>query len=174
MTTEEQAQLGTKKLESAILTVAEVAEAAAVPVIDDVRGRAVEMYIALKPGVSANTELEHKVAAAIETHRQDRTTQTCVDRARHAQDPIRQDHVQGDRGDLQLRRRRRHLHPGQPGNRGGHPPPHPGGDTRPRRPTPPTDPSTTSTGERAGTPVPALGSSVRTPRAPRSGSRWGA
>ncbi|HEX4398508.1 MAG TPA: acetate--CoA ligase, partial [Trebonia sp.] len=38
-------RLGTKELESAALTVNEVAEAAAVPVIDDIRGRVVEMYI---------------------------------------------------------------------------------------------------------------------------------
>ena len=50
------------------LTVDEVAEAAAVPVVDDVRGRAVEMYVSLKPGVSAsNEEIEDKVSKAIET-----------------------------------------------------------------------------------------------------------
>src|ERR671935_171890 len=43
-------RLGTKEIESAALTVPEVAEAAAVPVIDDVRGRAVEIYVSLKPG----------------------------------------------------------------------------------------------------------------------------
>jgi acetyl-CoA synthetase len=60
-------RLGTKELESAALTVDEVAEAAAVPVIDDVRGRVVEMYIALKPGFSASPEVEQKVKGAIET-----------------------------------------------------------------------------------------------------------
>jgi acetyl-CoA synthetase len=61
-------RLGTKELESSALGVPEVAEAAAVPVIDDVRGRAVEMYIALKPGYAANaTEVEAKVKTAIET-----------------------------------------------------------------------------------------------------------
>ena len=60
-------RLGTKELESASITVEEVAEAAAVPVIDDLRGRAVEMYIALKPGYTANAEVEGKVAGAIET-----------------------------------------------------------------------------------------------------------
>jgi acetyl-CoA synthetase len=60
-------RLGTKELESAALTVDEVAEAAAVPVIDDVRGRVVEMYIALKPGFAATPELENKVKVAIET-----------------------------------------------------------------------------------------------------------
>src|SRR6266571_2880837 len=59
-------RLGTKELESATITVEEIAEAAAVPVIDDVRGRAVEMYIALKPGVSASEEVEQKVRNAIE------------------------------------------------------------------------------------------------------------
>jgi acetyl-CoA synthetase len=60
-------RLGTKELESAALTVSEVAEAAAVPVIDDIRGRAVEMYISLKPGVEASADVENKVKAAIET-----------------------------------------------------------------------------------------------------------
>jgi acetyl-CoA synthetase len=60
-------RLGTKELESAALTVNEVAEAAAVPVIDDIRGRAVEMYIALKPGFAASPEVEAKVKGAIET-----------------------------------------------------------------------------------------------------------
>jgi acetyl-CoA synthetase len=60
-------RLGTKELESAALTVDEVAEAAAVPVIDDVRGRVVEMYVALKPGFSASPEVEQKVKGAIET-----------------------------------------------------------------------------------------------------------
>jgi acetyl-CoA synthetase len=60
-------RLGTKELESAALMVNEVAEAAAVPVMDDIRGRVVEMYIALKPGFAATPEVENKVKAAIET-----------------------------------------------------------------------------------------------------------
>ncbi len=59
-------RLGTKELESASLTVDEVAEAAAVPVIDEMRGRAVEMYVALNPGFSASKDVEDKVVAAIE------------------------------------------------------------------------------------------------------------
>jgi acetyl-CoA synthetase len=59
-------RLGTKELESAALTVDEIAEAAAVPVIDEIRGRAVEMYVSLKPGLSASPEIELKVSAAIE------------------------------------------------------------------------------------------------------------
>jgi acetyl-CoA synthetase len=59
-------RLGTKELESASLTVPEVAEAAAVPVVDDIRGRAVEMYISLKPGYEPSKELEAKVTKAIE------------------------------------------------------------------------------------------------------------
>jgi acetyl-CoA synthetase len=59
-------RLGTKELESASLTVEEIAEAAAVPVIDDLRGRAVEIYVALKPGVKPSKEIEDKVSAAIE------------------------------------------------------------------------------------------------------------
>jgi acetyl-CoA synthetase len=60
-------RLGTKELESAALGVVEVAEAAAVPVIDDIRGRVVEMYISLKPGYQAGPEIEAKVKQAIET-----------------------------------------------------------------------------------------------------------
>src|SRR6266542_786141 len=60
-------RLGTKELESASITVEEVAEAAAVPVIDELRGRAVEMYIALKPGFTPSKEIEAKVVKAIET-----------------------------------------------------------------------------------------------------------
>jgi acetyl-CoA synthetase len=60
-------RLGTKELESACLTVEEVAEAAAVPVIDELRGRAVELYIALKPGFPPSQAMEQKVAKAIET-----------------------------------------------------------------------------------------------------------
>jgi acetyl-CoA synthetase len=60
-------RLGTKELESACLTVPEVAEAAAVPVIDELRGRAVEMYVSLKPGFTPGPDIEEKVARAIET-----------------------------------------------------------------------------------------------------------
>jgi acetyl-CoA synthetase len=59
-------RLGTKELESAALTVPEIAEAAAVPVMDELRGRAVEMYVALKPGLKPSKEVEDKVTKAIE------------------------------------------------------------------------------------------------------------
>jgi acetyl-CoA synthetase len=60
-------RLGTKELESAAMTVEEVAEAAAVPVIDELRGRAVEMYIALKPGYQPGPDIVGKVTKALET-----------------------------------------------------------------------------------------------------------
>ncbi len=60
-------RLGTKEIESAALTVPEVAEAAAVPVVDDIRGRAVEIYVSLKPGFVASDEMAGKVTKAIET-----------------------------------------------------------------------------------------------------------
>jgi acetyl-CoA synthetase len=60
-------RLGTKELESASITVAEIAEAAAVPVMDELRGRAVEMYVSLKPGVTASDDISERVAKAIET-----------------------------------------------------------------------------------------------------------
>jgi acetyl-CoA synthetase len=60
-------RLGTKELESASITVEEVAEAAAVPVMDEMRGRAVEIYIALKPGVTSSDDVAAKVVTAIES-----------------------------------------------------------------------------------------------------------
>jgi len=60
-------RLGTKELENAALTVEEVAEAAAVPVMDELRGRMVEMYVALKPGYTPSSAIEEKVRTAIET-----------------------------------------------------------------------------------------------------------
>jgi acetyl-CoA synthetase len=60
-------RLGTKEIESAALTVPEIAEAAAVPVIDDIRGRIVEVYVSLKPGFEASDGMAAKVSKAIET-----------------------------------------------------------------------------------------------------------
>jgi len=59
-------RLGTKELESASITVEEIAEAAAVPVLDELRGRAVEMYVSLKPGIDPSGGIEDKVSKAIE------------------------------------------------------------------------------------------------------------
>jgi acetyl-CoA synthetase len=59
-------RLGTKEIESSAITVDEVAEAAAVPVVDELRGRAVEVYVALRPGFEPSKEIEGKVVAAIE------------------------------------------------------------------------------------------------------------
>ena len=57
-------RLGTKELESAAITVDEVAEAAAVPVIDEIRGKIVEMYVSVKPGVDP-AGVDRKVSDAI-------------------------------------------------------------------------------------------------------------
>ena len=60
-------RLGTKELESAAMTVAEVAEAAVVPVKHEIKGVEPDMYIALKPGISASEELAKKISQAIVT-----------------------------------------------------------------------------------------------------------
>jgi acetyl-CoA synthetase len=60
-------RLGTKEIESAALTVDEVAEAAAVPVVDDIRGRVVEVYVSLKPGYEPSDATAAKVSMTIET-----------------------------------------------------------------------------------------------------------
>jgi acetyl-CoA synthetase len=60
-------RLGTKELESAAIEVEEVAEAAAVPVVDETRGKVVEMYVALKPEYEGqDEEVARKVSAQIE------------------------------------------------------------------------------------------------------------
>jgi len=60
-------RLGTKEIESACLTVPEVAEAAVVPVVDEIKGRVPEVYVALQPGIQASQEILDKVTKAIET-----------------------------------------------------------------------------------------------------------
>jgi acetyl-CoA synthetase len=60
-------RLGTKELESACLSVDEVVEAAVVPVVDALRGRVPEIYIALKPGLKPSKSIEEKVVRVIET-----------------------------------------------------------------------------------------------------------
>jgi acetyl-CoA synthetase len=60
-------RLGTKEIESACLTVSEVAEAAVVPVVDEIKGRVPEVYIALQPGIQASPAIVDKVNKAIET-----------------------------------------------------------------------------------------------------------
>jgi acetyl-CoA synthetase len=60
-------RLGTKEVESACLTVAEIAEAAVVPAVDEVKGRVPVVYISLKPGVLASKQVQEKVTFTIET-----------------------------------------------------------------------------------------------------------
>ncbi len=60
-------RLGTKELESACLTVDGVAEAAVVPVVDEVKGRMPAVYISLKPGVSDGKRVAAEVVTTLET-----------------------------------------------------------------------------------------------------------
>ncbi len=60
-------RLGTKEVESACLTITEIAEAAVVPVVDEVKGRVPEVYISLKPGVLPKKAVQDKVVFTIET-----------------------------------------------------------------------------------------------------------
>src|SRR5437899_6290878 len=57
---------GTKEVESACLTIPEVAEAAVVPVQDEIKGRVPEVYIALKPGVPPSQDVIDRVTKANE------------------------------------------------------------------------------------------------------------
>src|SRR6201987_1188473 len=61
-------RLGTKELESACLAVDEVPEAAVVPVMDELRGRVPDIYIALKPGFAEDGKrVEAEIKSTIET-----------------------------------------------------------------------------------------------------------
>ena len=60
-------RLGTKELESACLVVPEIAEAAVVPLADEIKGRVPDIYVALIPGVKPSKKIENKVVKAIET-----------------------------------------------------------------------------------------------------------
>ncbi len=54
-------RLGTKELESAALMCQEVGEAAVVPVSDPIKGKIPHIFVSLKPGYTASTELQKKV-----------------------------------------------------------------------------------------------------------------
>jgi acetyl-CoA synthetase len=58
-------RLGTKEIESASFLVQEVAEAAVVPVADEIKGVVPDLYVSLKPGYEATDELAAKISAAI-------------------------------------------------------------------------------------------------------------
>ena len=58
-------RLGTKELESAALTVDSIGEAAAVPALDELKGRVPELYVSLKPGFEDAAQVETDVKAAI-------------------------------------------------------------------------------------------------------------
>jgi acetyl-CoA synthetase len=60
-------RLGTKEIESAALMVTEVAEAAVVPVADEIKGRVPDLYVALKPGFGASPELHKRISDAVVT-----------------------------------------------------------------------------------------------------------
>ena len=60
-------RLGTKELESACLTVPEVAEAAVVPVVDEIRGRMPAVYVSLKAGVSDSARVTEQIISTVET-----------------------------------------------------------------------------------------------------------
>ena len=58
-------RLGTKELESAAMTVNEVAEAAVVPVNDEIKGKVPDLYVSLKPGFTPSKELEDRIVKAL-------------------------------------------------------------------------------------------------------------
>ncbi|MBM4272379.1 MAG: acetate--CoA ligase [Deltaproteobacteria bacterium] len=58
-------RIGTKEIESAALTVQEVAEAAVVPTRDEIKGAIPDLYCSLKPGFDPSEEVQKKIAQAI-------------------------------------------------------------------------------------------------------------
>ncbi len=60
-------RLGTKELESAVLKLDEVAEAAVIAAHDDMKGTVPELYVSLQPGVMPSDELSQRIINAIVT-----------------------------------------------------------------------------------------------------------
>lgn len=60
-------RLGTKEIESAALTVSEVAEAAVIAAKDEIKGTVPDLYVSLKPGFEPSQELAAKISAAVST-----------------------------------------------------------------------------------------------------------
>jgi acetyl-CoA synthetase len=58
-------RLGTKEIESAALLVPEVAEAAVVPIADEIKGKVPELYVSLKPGTAPSPEIAKRVSDAV-------------------------------------------------------------------------------------------------------------
>ena len=58
-------RLGTKELESACLVVPEIAEAAVVPVNDEIKGKVPDIYVSLKPGIEPSEDIKKAVIAAL-------------------------------------------------------------------------------------------------------------
>ena len=58
-------RLGTKEIESAALLVAEVAEAAVVPVADEIKGKVPDLYASLKPGLDASKDIANKISQSV-------------------------------------------------------------------------------------------------------------
>jgi acetyl-CoA synthetase len=58
-------RLGSKEIESAALTVPEVAEAAVVPVTDAIKGKVPDLYVALKPDSKPSPELHRRISDAV-------------------------------------------------------------------------------------------------------------
>src|SRR5258707_14958302 len=53
-------RLGTKEIESASLLVEEIAEAAVVPVPDEIKGRVPDLYVSLKPGLTPSEAIRKR------------------------------------------------------------------------------------------------------------------
>jgi len=60
-------RLGTKELESAALLVEEVAEAAVIPVADEIKGKVPDLYVSLKPGYEPSEELASRISDSLST-----------------------------------------------------------------------------------------------------------
>jgi acetyl-CoA synthetase len=58
-------RLGTKEIESAALLMPDVAEAAVVPVADEIKGKVPELYVSLKPGTEPSPEIAKQVSDVV-------------------------------------------------------------------------------------------------------------
>ena len=102
-------RLGTAEVESALVAHAGVAEAAVVGYPHEIKGTGIFAYVILKPdhesrdGAEVIAELQQQVRSGDRRHRRARPH---PDRARIAQDPLRQDHAPDPAQDRRRRIRR--------------------------------------------------------------------
>ena len=112
-------RLGTKEIENAALTTEEVAEAAAVALVDELSGHVPIVYVSLKPGYAPSKELEEKIKNNVTKELGPiARPKSCLHRPRPPEDAVREDNAPDPGVHLREQGLRRREHAGQRRSRG--------------------------------------------------------